>query len=99
MTPDMSLLTNEMRSVLAPLEGEWERRAIDAVLEASGALRGNAIVRGVELAIDKPSRRGDRPQRRVRVLLSARDDSAVHEFLVDTDGKVVSERDLGPRNP
>ena len=97
MTTDMSSLTEKMRDVLAPLGAEEERRAIEAALAARGGNRENLLVRGAELAIDKAGR-NQRPHRRVRVLLSARAESVVREVLVDTTGKVVSDRELGPRN-
>src|SRR5712691_11559999 len=93
----MSSLTRELRDVLAPLGAEEERRAIAAALASSGA-SGDTLVRGAELAIDKSVRRGERPQRRVRVLLSAPAECVAREVLVDQDGRVVSDRELGPRN-
>lgn len=96
MTTDMSSLTRELRDVLAPLGADEERRAIEAALAVSGERRETVMVRGAELAIDKI--RGNRPLRRVRVLLTAPTESVVREVLVDLNGKVVSDRELGPRN-
>jgi hypothetical protein len=98
VTTDVSSLTEKMREVLAPLGAEEERRAIEAALEARGKARENLLVRGAELVVDKPGGRGERPLRRVRVLLSARAESVVREVLVEGDGKVVSDRELGPHN-
>jgi hypothetical protein len=98
VTTEMSSLTEKMREVLAPLGAEEERRAIEAALEARGKARENLLVRGAELVVDKPGGRGERPLRRVRVLLSARAESVVREILVEGNGKVVSDRELGPRN-
>ena len=98
MTIEMSSLTEQMRDVLAPLGAEEERRAVAAALEARGGTRENTVVRGAELAIDKAPRRGERPVRRVRVLLSLRAESVVREVFVDPRGNVVSDRELGPRN-
>ena len=98
MTTDMSPLTERMRDVIAPLGAEEERRAVEAALASRDGIRQNLLVRGAELAIDKPARRGETPVRRVRVLLSARGESVAREVLVDSYGKVVSDRELGPRN-
>ena len=98
MTTEMSSLTEQMSDVLAPLGAEEERRAVEAALEARGGARENLLVRGAELAIDKPPRRGERPLRRVRVMLGVSAESVVREVLVDSHGKVVSDRELGPRN-
>lgn len=98
MTTDMSSLTEQMREVLAPLGVEEERRAIDAALAARNGGRETLLVRGAEVAIDKSPGRDEAPVRRVRVLLSAHAESVVREVLVDTYGKVVSDRELGPRN-
>ena len=98
MIADMSSLTEQMRNVLAPLGTEEERRAVDAALASSHGTRATLLLRGAELAIEKPARRGETPLRRVRVLLAARAQSSVREVLVDEQGKVVSDRDLGPRN-
>lgn len=98
MTTDMSSLTERMRALLAPLGAEEERRAIDAALAAEDSSRGRLLVRGAELMIHKAPRRGETPERRVRVLLSGAAESSVHEVLVDAQGKVVAQRSLGPRN-
>ena len=98
MTTDMSPLTREFQDLLAPLEAEEERRAIAAALVSAGANREAVVVRGAELAIEKAARRGERPYRRVRVLLTAPTECVTREVIVDADGKVVSDRDLGPRN-
>jgi hypothetical protein len=94
----MSSLTVQMRYVIAPLGAEEEQRAVEAALASRNGTGENLLVRGAELAIDKPPRRGETPVRRVRVLLSARAESVVREVLVDKSGKVVSDRELGPRN-
>ena len=91
-------MTDQTGDVLAPLGAEEERRAVEAALEATGGARENTVVRGVELAIDKAPGRDERPLRRARVLLSVRAESVVREVLVDPEGKVVSDRELGPRN-
>jgi hypothetical protein len=98
VTADMSSLTRELRDVLAPLGAEEAERAIAAALAARGASRETLLVRGAELAIEKSARRGERPQRRVRVLLTAPAECVVREVFVDPNGKVVSDRELGPRN-
>jgi hypothetical protein len=98
VTTDMSSLTKQMRSAITPLGAEEERRAVDAALASRNGTRESLLVRGAELVIEKPSRRGETPLRRVRVLVSVRAESVVHEVLVDEQGTVVSDRDLGPRN-
>lgn len=98
MTTDMSPLTREFQDLLAPLEAEEERRAIAAALMSAGANREAVVIRGAELAIEKAARRGERPHRRVRVLLTAPTECVTREVIVDADGNVVSNRDLGPRN-
>jgi len=95
---EMSPLTERMSEVLAPLGEEEERRAIEAALAAGGGSRETLIVRGAELLIEKARPRSERPFRRVRVLLTAPGESVVREVLVDSEGSVVSDRDLGPRN-
>jgi hypothetical protein len=98
VTTDMSSLTEQMRDVLAALGAEEEQRAVDAALASRNGARETLLVRGAELAIEKPPHRGETPLRRVRVLLAVRAESVVHEVLVDEHGKVVSDRELGPRN-
>ena len=98
MTSDMSPLTREFQDLLAPLEAEEERRAIAAALAAREARAEAMVIRGVELAIEKAPRRGERPHRRVRVLLTALTECIAHEVIVDADGNMVSDRELGPRN-
>src|SRR5260221_8067516 len=95
MIKDLSSLTGDLHDVLAPLEAEEQQRAITAALAAS---HENLLVRGAELAIDKSANRRERPHRRVRVLLSAPDECVAREVLVDPDGNVIADRDLGPRN-
>jgi hypothetical protein len=95
---DMSPLTREFQDLLAPLEAEEEQRAIAAVLAARKVRSQGMIIRGAELAIEKAPRRGERPHRRVRVLLTAPAECIAHEVIVDADGNVVSDRELGPRN-
>src|SRR5262245_24959517 len=98
MISDMSSLTKQMRNVLAPLGPEEERRAVDAALASRHGTRETLLVRGAELVVEKPPRRGQTPLRRVRVLISARAESVVYEVLVDERGTIVSDRDLGPCN-
>jgi hypothetical protein len=98
VTTDMSPLTREFQDLLAPLDAEEERRAIAAALAARKARPEAMVIRGAELAIEKAAGRGERPHRRVRVLLTAPLECVAHEVIVDADGNVVSDRELGPRN-
>jgi len=95
---EMSELTERMRGILAPLTGAEERRAIEAALASSTHRLDDPVVRGVELAIDKPGRRGAAPSRHVRVVLAGRNSALAHEVLLDSDGVITDERDLGPIN-
>lgn len=98
MATDMSALTRRLQDVLAPLGAEEEQRAIRAALWSIGERAKALRVRGAELAIEKSENRRERPYRRVRVLFTAPDENVVREVLVDADGRVVSDRELGPRN-
>jgi hypothetical protein len=95
---EMSELTERVRRILAPLTEAEERRAIEVAL-ASGTHRlDDPVVRGVELAVNKPGRRGEAPSRHVRVVLTGRNRALAHEFLLDSNGAITGERRLGPIN-
>ena len=85
MVRDRSRLTEELIEVIAPLDADEERRAIDAAL---GRFEGRRTrVYGAELRIEK--RRGQRPDRAVSVLVADLDPYMPVEVVVDADGAVV----------
>ncbi len=98
MNADVAPLAERNPDPHAPLHPEEERRAIEAALAARHGPREDFRVRGAELLIVKPPRRDERPARQVRVLLTRRTESVVHEVLVDAEGRVIADRDLGPRS-
>lgn len=89
MVREMSALTERMMEVIAPLEADEERRAVDA---AVGKFEGRRVrVYGAELRIEK--RRGNLPDRAVSVLLADLDPYTPYEVVVDADGAVVEARE------
>lgn len=85
MASEKSGLTEAITDVIAPLEGDEERRAVDAAL---GRFEGRRMrVYGAELRIEK--RRGKLPDRAVNVLLAELDPYTPYEVVVDADGTVV----------
>jgi hypothetical protein len=85
MVGDRSPLTEALIDVIAPLEAEEERRALDAAL---GSFEGRRMrVYGAQLRIDK--RRGNVPDRSVAVLLADVDPYTPYEVTIDADGAVV----------
>lgn len=85
MVGDRSTLTEALIEVIAPLEADEERRAVDAAL---GRFEGRRMrVYGAELRIEK--RHGKLPDRAVSVLLADLDPYTPFEVVVDTDGAVV----------
>lgn len=98
MAHDISEVTERMREVLAPLSDEEERRAIDAALAALADRLEDPVIRGVELLVNKPRRRGDRPDRHLRVVLTERFGALAHEVVLGSDGALIAARELGPLN-
>ena len=98
MADEVSAITDAARAVVAPLEPEEERRAVEAALGHVRRDVPSVRVYGVELAVVKPKRRGELPTRQVRVLLAVPRSSAVHEVLVDADGEVVAVEERPPIN-
>ena len=94
----MSELTERTRGVLAPLTEAEEARAVEAALASGTHGLEDPFVRGVEVAVNKPRRRGDAPTRRVRVVLTERHGAVAHEVVVDSDGAIFEERQLGAMN-
>jgi hypothetical protein len=85
MNSGRSVPTEALLGVIAPLEADEERRAIEAAL---GSFDGRRMrVYGAELRIEK--RRGGVPDRVVGVLLADLDPYIPWEVLVDADGTVV----------
>jgi hypothetical protein len=82
---ERSELTEAIIDVIAPLEGDEERRAVDAALSRFEGRRMR--VYGAELRIEK--RRGKLPGRAVSVLLADLDPYTPYEVVVDADGTVV----------
>ena len=84
MVRDRSRLTEELIEIIAPLEADEERRAIDAAL---GRFEGRRMrVYGAELASRSV---GERPDRGVTVLVADLDPYLPIEVVVDADGAVV----------
>jgi len=98
MATEMSSLTERMRGLLAPLTAEEQRRAVASALAVAEADGRSLHVHGVELALEKPDRRGAPPARRVRVRMSEPASIMIREVLVDGEGQVVSDVECGPRN-
>jgi hypothetical protein len=81
----MSPLTERLGDVIAPIDEEEARRAIDAALAHVGGRQ--LRVHGAELRLDK--RRRQNPVRQVTVWL-ADAGGTVHEVVIDADGNVLN---------
>jgi hypothetical protein len=87
----MSELTERFGDAAGPLEEDEAERAIVAVLRAIQERYGQArlTVHGAELRIGKP-RRGEVPDRLVRVVVDDLTNHGVHDASVDAQGEVVA---------
>ncbi len=98
MAKEMSELTERWRATLTPLTDVEERRAIEVALASWTHRLEDPVVRGVELGVTKPRHRHEPPSRRVRVVVTERGGARAHETVLDPDGAIIEERDLGPMN-
>jgi len=100
MRSDMSSLTRQMQSVIAPLSGGEERKAIRAAVtqlltEIGRSNEARYRVLGAEISIDKPLRRGTVPQRLIQVLVVDYGNRQNLQYLIDSGGKVIERTVLG----
>jgi hypothetical protein len=99
MKSEMSQLTRELASVIAPLRAKEERAAIDAAkAHVAKDLSDHYRILGAELRIDKPSA-GGKVQRTLGVLILDYGNRRNLEVLLDTTGKVVRTVDLRGAQP
>jgi hypothetical protein len=92
VSEQVSPLTERLRAAIAPLGEEEEQRAVAAALDSIKGRVQEPRLHGAEIAIDKPERVEEPPERRVRVLFGDRKANVVHEVLVEAGGDVISER-------
>jgi hypothetical protein len=87
----MSELTERFEAAVRPLEQDEAERAMAAVLRAVRERYGDPrlVVHGAEVRVEKP-RRGEAPERLVRVLVDDLTNHGVHEAGVDARGDIVA---------
>jgi hypothetical protein len=104
MRSDMSSLTRQLGSVLAPLSKGEERQAIRAAVNQLTAEIGRTAearyrVLGAEISIDKPARRGAIPKRLIQVLIVDYGNRRNLRFLVDSRGEFTERTVLRHQPP
>jgi hypothetical protein len=104
MKSDMSDLTRKLKPVLVPLSKKEERQAVKSAVEHLIAEIGSGHdlryrILGAEIRIEKPPRRGDVPERLIRVLIADYSNQRNLDISVNHKGKVVQSEVLRGLQP
>src|SRR5262245_20894724 len=91
---EMSEETERLQAVIAPLSEDEERAVREAVDRYMAQRSARYRVRGPEVLISKPPRRGDRSARAIQALVVDYDNRVNLEITVAPDGQIIEAKPI-----